>query len=146
MKKAILITVLLGAAITGGLLYYFVFGKNLSGRIVVPYIAHQKPRVDPHIPSEVPIADKLDEKKLQVKNELGNRPVDLAVHASDGFVTIGMRIPVQEWNVFGGDFDKPRTRLNQPSRQQTTASELTLVVSLTGRLWFQTNVKGLAIF
>jgi hypothetical protein len=61
MKKAIIITILLGAAITGGLLYFFVFGKNLNGRIVIPYIAHQKPRIDPHIPSAVPIADKMDE-------------------------------------------------------------------------------------
>ncbi len=61
MKKAIIITIILGIAVTGGLLYYFVYGKNLSGRIVIPYIAHQKPRVDPHIPSAVPIADKLDE-------------------------------------------------------------------------------------
>ena len=61
MKKAIIITILLGAAITGGLLYFFVFGKNLNGRIVIPYIAHQKPRIDPHIPNAVPIADKMDE-------------------------------------------------------------------------------------
>jgi hypothetical protein len=61
MKKAIIITVLLGLAISGGLGYYFVFGKNLKGRIVIPYIAHQKPRIDPHIPSAIPIADKMDE-------------------------------------------------------------------------------------
>ncbi|MBD3225850.1 MAG: hypothetical protein GF313_14070 [Caldithrix sp.] len=40
---------------------WFIFGKNLDGRIVIPYIAHQKPAVDPHIPNSVPIADKLDE-------------------------------------------------------------------------------------
>jgi len=61
MKKAIIITILLGLAVTGGLFYFFVYGKNLSGRIVIPYIAHQKPRIDPHIPSAVPIADKMDE-------------------------------------------------------------------------------------
>lgn len=61
MKKTIIITLLLGLAITGGLLYFFVFGKNLNGRIVIPYIAHQKPRIDPHVPSAIPIADKMDE-------------------------------------------------------------------------------------
>jgi hypothetical protein len=38
-----------------------VFRKNLRGRIVLPYIVHQTGRVDPHIPSAVPLADKLDE-------------------------------------------------------------------------------------
>ena len=61
MKKAIIISLILGIAATAGIVYYFMFGKNLNGRIVIPYIAHQKPRVDPHIPSAVPIADKMDE-------------------------------------------------------------------------------------
>jgi len=61
MKKTIIITLILGLAVTGGLLYFFVFSKNLNGRIVVPYIAHQKPRIDPHVPSAIPIADKMDE-------------------------------------------------------------------------------------
>jgi hypothetical protein len=61
MKKAIIISVVLFAVIAGALLYFLVFSKNLSGTIVIPYIAHQKPRVDPHVPSSVPIADKLDE-------------------------------------------------------------------------------------
>jgi hypothetical protein len=61
MKKAIIISLVIGLAVTGGLVYFFLFGKNLSGRIVIPYIAHQKPRIDPHIPSAVPIADKMDE-------------------------------------------------------------------------------------
>ncbi len=61
MKKTIIISVIIGIAATAGIVYYFLFGKNLKGRIVIPYIAHQKPRIDPHIPSAVPIADKMDE-------------------------------------------------------------------------------------
>ncbi|MBN1309288.1 MAG: hypothetical protein JXA18_15295 [Chitinispirillaceae bacterium] len=61
MKKAIVISLIIGIAATAGLVYYFLFGKNLTGRIIIPYIAHQKPRVDPHVPSAVPIADKMDE-------------------------------------------------------------------------------------
>ncbi len=61
MKKAIIIISILLVAAGGGALYYFVFMKNLSDQIVIPYIAHQKPRIDPHVPSAVPIADKLDE-------------------------------------------------------------------------------------
>ena len=61
MKKIIIPLILLVLVVAAGLLYFFVFRKDLSDRIIIPYIVHQKPRVDPHIPSTVPIADKLDE-------------------------------------------------------------------------------------
>lgn len=61
MKKAIIIISIVLVVVGAGVLYYFVFMKNLSDRVVVPFIAHQKPRIDPHVPSSVPIADKLDE-------------------------------------------------------------------------------------
>jgi hypothetical protein len=35
--------------------------KDLSGNIVIPFISHQQPKVDPHLPSSVALADKLDE-------------------------------------------------------------------------------------
>ncbi|MBN1130075.1 MAG: hypothetical protein JXA71_13875 [Chitinispirillaceae bacterium] len=62
MKKTILgIVIGLIVLVGAGALYWFVFRKDLSGQIIIPYIAHQKPKVDPHVPSSVPIADKLDE-------------------------------------------------------------------------------------
>jgi hypothetical protein len=62
MKKTVLgIVIALGVFIGAGAIYWFVFKKDLSDQIVIPYIAHQKPRIDPHVPSSVPIADKLDE-------------------------------------------------------------------------------------
>ncbi|NLD98358.1 MAG: hypothetical protein GX640_00655 [Fibrobacter sp.] len=61
MKKAIIGIVIALLGISGGSVYYFVFRKNLKDQIVIPYIAHQKPRIDPHVPSAVPLADKLDE-------------------------------------------------------------------------------------
>ncbi len=56
--RILLVLIILGGLGAG---YYFFTRKDLSGRIVMPYIAHQKPRVDPHVPNSVPIADKLDE-------------------------------------------------------------------------------------
>ena len=62
MKKPVIAVVIaLAALVAAGTLYWFVFRKNLNDRIVIPYIAHQKPRIDPHVPSAVPLADKLDE-------------------------------------------------------------------------------------
>lgn len=40
----------------------FLFWKpGLKDRIVIPYIAHQPPIVDPHLPNATPLSDKLDE-------------------------------------------------------------------------------------
>ena len=51
-----------GAVLVIAAVLAFIFWpKNLSDKIVIPYISHQQPRIDPHIPSTVPIADKLDE-------------------------------------------------------------------------------------
>lgn len=50
-----------GVLIAIAIVLYFVLSPNLKGKIVIPYISHQKPIMDPHIPSNVPIADKLDE-------------------------------------------------------------------------------------
>ncbi len=58
-KSYIIIGIFLIAALVA--VYFLFFATDLSGRIVIPYIAHQKPRIDPHIPSAVAIADKLDE-------------------------------------------------------------------------------------
>ncbi|MGA9121356.1 MAG: hypothetical protein WB699_18455 [Bacteroidota bacterium] len=49
--------ILVGAAV----LIYFLTRPNLTGEIVIPYIGHQKPAVDPHLPSSNSLADKLDE-------------------------------------------------------------------------------------
>lgn len=61
MKKPLIIGIVAVLCIAAGLLYWFVFRKDLSDQIIIPYISHQKPRIDPHVPASVPIADKLDE-------------------------------------------------------------------------------------
>ncbi len=49
------------AVLAIAIVLYFVLRKDLSGNIIIPYIAHQKPAIDPHLPNANPIADKLDE-------------------------------------------------------------------------------------
>lgn len=61
MKKMLVSGIVLVVVGAGILSYFIFFRKGLRDYIVIPYIAHQKPRIDPHIPSSVPIADKLDE-------------------------------------------------------------------------------------
>lgn len=43
------------------LLLYFFSRPDHAGEIVIPFISHQKPAVDPHLPSTNSLADKLDE-------------------------------------------------------------------------------------
>jgi flagellar basal body-associated protein FliL len=62
MKKVLIIAAaVIVAAAAGVLLYVFVFSKNLRGQIALPYISHQKPVVDPHLPAADGVSDKLDE-------------------------------------------------------------------------------------
>lgn len=43
------------------LLLWWVLRKDLSEQIVIPYISHQAPLLDPHLPHSVALSDKLDE-------------------------------------------------------------------------------------
>ena len=53
----------LGVVLLAGLagVYVLFFRKDLRDRIIIPYIAHQPPRVDPHVPGQSDLSDKLDE-------------------------------------------------------------------------------------
>lgn len=61
MKKPILIVAGVLVVAAGVWLAIWQPWKNLNDRIVIPFIAHQQPRVDPHVPSSIPLSDKLDE-------------------------------------------------------------------------------------
>ncbi len=60
MKKGLIIGggVVLAAAVV---LFILKPWKNLENHIVFPFIAHQQPLTDPHLPSSTPLSDKLDE-------------------------------------------------------------------------------------
>ena len=47
--------------VLGTALFYWLTLKDLEGKIILPYIAHQKPITDPHLPHSVFLSDKLDE-------------------------------------------------------------------------------------
>ncbi len=58
-KKQILIGFVIVAVIA--LVYFFTRGNDLEGKIAIPYIAHQAPVIDPHLPDANALSDKLDE-------------------------------------------------------------------------------------
>ncbi len=52
---------LLGVLIVAAAVWWFFFRTTLAGSIVIPYVSHQKPTIDPHLPSSNALSDKLDE-------------------------------------------------------------------------------------
>jgi hypothetical protein len=60
-RKLIYIFGGLGVVAVAGVLYLLLHRPDLTGSIVLPFVAHQKPVVDPHLPGPTPLSDKLDE-------------------------------------------------------------------------------------
>jgi len=59
-KKNILIAAVI-VVVIAVVLYFILARPDLWGKIVIPSIAHQKPTIDPHLPSSNALSDKLDE-------------------------------------------------------------------------------------
>jgi len=57
------VTIISGIAILAALavVVYLLLRSSLADQIVIPYIAHQKPTIDPHLASSNALSDKLDE-------------------------------------------------------------------------------------
>lgn len=60
MKRNIIIGIVILLAIGGGLWYYLT-RPSLRDTVAFPYIAHQRPEIDPQLPSSNAMADKLDD-------------------------------------------------------------------------------------
>lgn len=59
MKKYIIIGSLV--VVAAAIVVFLLWKRDQSGKIVIPYIAHQKPYIDPHLPDYNSLSDKLDE-------------------------------------------------------------------------------------
>ncbi|MDH3252876.1 MAG: hypothetical protein OEM41_08795 [Ignavibacteria bacterium] len=61
-RRSNLFLIILGLVVVigGGIIYLF-WKPDLSGEMVIPFLGHQRPLVDPHLPSSNQLADKLDE-------------------------------------------------------------------------------------
>jgi hypothetical protein len=60
-RKNLIIGAVILALVAGAVLFFLLRRPDLSGSIVIPYIAHQRPAIDPHLPGPTPLSDKLDE-------------------------------------------------------------------------------------
>jgi hypothetical protein len=144
MKKTILgVVIALILFIAAGALYWFVFRKDLSGQIVVPYIAHQKPKIDPHVPSSVPIADKLDEVVFDGLFNVSASPSGVVYENGLGelmnmdnknVVTIRLK-PNRKWHSsFTVTMDKKKIALTPKEEVDFTAADLKFTLSRIQKL------------
>ncbi|MBI5471269.1 MAG: hypothetical protein HY961_02885 [Ignavibacteriae bacterium] len=60
-RKPLIILAGVIVLLIAGAVYYFLTRDKLRGMIVIPYIAHQKPTIDPHLPTSTSLSDKLEE-------------------------------------------------------------------------------------
>jgi hypothetical protein len=60
-KRTIIIIASLVVVVAAAVLVYFLTRPGLEGKIAIPFIAHQKPAIDPHLPNANALSDKLDE-------------------------------------------------------------------------------------
>ena len=61
MKKKEFVIGILVLAAAAVIAYIILSGNKLQNAVVLPYISHQAPVVDPHLPDVNPLSDKLDE-------------------------------------------------------------------------------------
>lgn len=143
MKKALIIISILVLAAGGGLVYYFFFSKNLSDQIVLPYIAHQKPRVDPHVPSAVPVADKLDEVLFDgLFNISANRSGTVYEDGLGEFVSLDQKNnvtirlkPRKKWhNSYSVTMDKKSISISEKEGISFTAKDLKFTLNRIKKL------------
>ncbi len=133
MKKAIIIVSVLLVAGGAAAAYFFLFAKNLSNRIVIPYIAHQEPRIDPHVPSSIPIADKLDEVVFDGLFNVSANPSGITYEDGlgefieiDGKSVVKIRLkPNRKWHSsYSITMDKDKIAITDAQAVQFTAKDL----------------------
>jgi hypothetical protein len=96
------------------LLVMFLWPENLSNRIIFPYISHQKPILDPHLPGADDLSDKLDEVLFDGLFNLVATPSGIAYEDGLGelvgiddrkVVTVKLRTDVKWHNSYDISFD-----------------------------------------
>jgi len=143
MKKALIITGIVAAIAACGLVYYFVFAKNLKDQVVLPFIAHQKPRIDPHVPSAVPLADKLDEVMFDGIFNVSANPSGVTYEDGLGeFISIDensqvvIRLkPKKKWHSsYSVAIDKKKISVSEKEEISFTAKDLKFTLSRIQKL------------
>ena len=143
MKKTLVILGIALVVIASALVYFFVFRKNLKDQIVIPYIAHQRPLIDPHVPSAVPVADKMDEVLFDGLFNISANPSGIVYEDGLGEfmsideksrVTIRLK-PSRKWhNSFSVSMDKKKIAVTEAQGIFFTAKDLKFTLNRIQKL------------
>jgi hypothetical protein len=85
-RKLVIILSTVGIVVLAVVAYLIFRRPDLSEKIVFPFIAHQKPAVDPHLPGPTPLSDKLDEVEFDGLFNLSANPSGIVYE--DGLGTL----------------------------------------------------------
>lgn len=130
-KKVYIISGIL--VIVLSVVFYFVFRKDLSGNIIIPYIAHQKPAIDPHLPNANPIADKLDEVQFDGLFNISANASGIVYEDGLGellgidennVVSIRLKKNVKWHSSFAAKMDGDEVKISDKSNEYFTAEDL----------------------
>ncbi len=133
MKKFIVIGSVVIICVAAALVYFFIFRKNLHDKIIIPYISHQKPRIDPHVPASVPIADKLDEVMFDGLFNVSANPSGIVYEDGlgefieinvDNVVTIRLKPKVKWHRCYNVLMEKDKVAIEEKDNVYFTAKDL----------------------
>lgn len=115
------------------LIFYFILRKDLSGNIIIPYISHQKPAVDPHLPNANPIADKLDEVEFDGLFNISANASGIVYEDGLGeylgidennVVSIRLKKNIKWHSSFNAKFDGDEVKISEGNAEYFTAEDL----------------------
>ncbi|MEE2708632.1 MAG: ABC transporter substrate-binding protein [Gemmatimonadota bacterium] len=125
------------------LLAFFLWPENLSNRIIFPYISHQKPILDPHLPAADGLSDKLDEAVFDGLFNLVATPSGIAYEDGLGeyvgtddnmVVTIRLRTDVLWHSSYNVSFDGSEVAISDASPVPFVVEDLAFTLRRIQRL------------
>src|SRR6185436_19525713 len=79
---------------------------------------------------------------LEIADELGDGAVDLLFHVHEARVAVLVGVPIEEGDVFGGDFDEAGADLAEAAGEQATEAEAASVIYVVILFGLEGEVEG----
>ncbi len=133
MTRKNIIAAAIGVVAIAAILYFIFRRPDLSGEIVIPFIAHQKPAIDPHLPSSNALSDKLDEVQFDGLFNLSANPSGVVYEDGlgeflgidqDNVVSVRLKANVRWHDSFPATVDGDKITINKGPDHFFTAKDL----------------------
>ncbi len=133
MTRRNIIAAAVGVVAIAAILYFIFRRPDLAGEIVIPFIAHQKPAIDPHLPSSNALSDKLDEVQFDGLFNLSANPSGVVYEDGlgellgidqDNVVSVRLKTNVRWHDSFPVTVDGDKITINRGPDHFFTAKDL----------------------